>query len=226
MQRVPLLVPVSASAQIVTTKNGKIALAIHTAAHRPEVMYLNRETEPWQNLNIHYPWNGYPSRMAMVSLDRGQMSTAFRIAAWMALLFSSFMAVTLFSIVIPMEHHTIYEILAILMASLLSLTTVILFIAIAKSMNLGKKFKKGVLASTISVFLLTIAIPWIWFIGSHARIPSGRYRVCFNNIANNQTSVLDSETNQTLTDIPVRTRPNSIAITTDQSKAYVSNHEC
>jgi YVTN family beta-propeller protein len=161
--------------------------------------------------------------MAMVSLDRGQMSTAFRITAWMALLFSSFMAVTLFSMVIPIEHHTIYEILAILMAIVLSLTTVILFIAIVKSMNLGKKFKRGVLASTILVFLLTIAILWIWFISSHARIPPGRYRVCFNNIANNQISVLDSETNQTLADIPVGARPNSIAITSDERKAYVSN---
>jgi YVTN family beta-propeller protein len=222
----PSPVPVPASAQVVTTQNGKIALAIHSAIR--EIMYLNREHKTRKNQNI--PLDGYPSRMAMVPLDKGQMSSTFRIAAWIAFFLSSFMAVTLFSIVIPMEHHTIHEVFAILMAIVLSLTTVFLFIAIVKSMNLGKKYKIGVLASTISVFVLTALILYIWFISGHTSAPSSvpplrneRYRVCFTNIASNQISVLDSETNQTLADIPVRARPNSIAIAPDQSKSYASN---
>jgi YVTN family beta-propeller protein len=202
--------------QVVATKDGKAALAICTKKCR----YLDRNKKPCNSGSLPLEDSDCLIRMAVVSLDKWQMSVAFRIAAWIVLLLSAFMAaITIFLFVLPTEYHDAYEqLLGMSTAIILSVTTIILFIAIVKSMNLGRVYQWVVIAATFLVFVLS-AIMIVFLVIYHSNLfQPGRYRVCFNDIANNREAMQTP-----LANISVGTRPNSIAITSDQSKAYVSN---
>jgi YVTN family beta-propeller protein len=204
--------PLEDQAEVALTANGEKALVIHPAARR--IMCVNRERQ------VHVltkPLTRVPSRVVLTSVDRNEKDRKLNIAT-LVMLFPCLSLAVLFVAMLSEGNRPPHEM--IILALNIILLVILLIVSIVSIIKWNHDLKRIVVIVAALLILSAIATLIILFTLRNVPVKEKAY---ITDIEQNVVLVVDRETRQLVATIPVGEGPDSLAVTSDQSKVYVAN---
>jgi YVTN family beta-propeller protein len=204
-------VPTPDQAEVTLTANGERALVIHPAANR--IMCVHREGK----VPVTKSLDRVPSRVSLASVDRNEKDRKLNIAT-LVIIFPCLSIVILFIAMLSEGNRPPHE--TIILALNVILLVILFVVSIVSIIKWNHDLKKVVVIVAAILILSAMVTLIILFISRDVPVKEKAY---ITDIEQNVVLVVDRETRQLVTTIPVGKGPDSLAVTSDQSKVYVAN---